>query len=206
MGETEGDTATHLTLESSLTLVGRARAGDERALEILVARFLPRLRNWATGRLPIWARDLCSTDDIIQETLLATVRSIDRFEPRNEAALVVYLRQALLSRLLNEMRRARRRPVQVPVEAMEREPIADGSPLDDLIARQRRDAYEQALAQLSAEEREAVVGRLEMHYSYRELAEAWRKPSADAARKTVERALLRMAALMRPVAGGEPPL
>ena len=186
-----------MTGETSLTLLARARAGDDRALDALVARFMPRLRRWATGRLPAWARDLCSTDDIVQEALLATIRSLDSFEMRHDAALAVYFRQALLSRLLNEIRRARRRQVTVALDTVEAEPAASDSPLGDLMVQQQRDAYERALAQLSPEDREAIVGRLEMRYSYRELAAAWGKPTADAARKTVARAVLRMASLMK---------
>ena len=46
-------------------------------------------------------------------------------------------------------------------------------------------------------EREAVIGRLELHYSFQELADAWGKPSADSARKFVQRAVMRLAELMR---------
>jgi DNA-directed RNA polymerase specialized sigma24 family protein len=38
--------------------------------------------------------------------------------------------------------------------------------------------YERALQQLSEADREAIVGRLELGYSYEELAEALGKPSA----------------------------
>ena len=37
---------------TSFELVVRARAGDEKALNDLCARYLPRLQRWATGRLP----------------------------------------------------------------------------------------------------------------------------------------------------------
>ena len=56
--------------ESSLALLERARAGDRQALETLTARYLPRLRRWASGRLPRWARDLADTEDLVQETVL----------------------------------------------------------------------------------------------------------------------------------------
>jgi DNA-directed RNA polymerase specialized sigma24 family protein len=77
------------------------------------------------------------------------------------------------------------------------EPATNESPLADLISQEQRKAYERALSQLSAEDREAIVGRLEMRTSYRDLAIAWGKPSADAARKTVERAVLRLAVQMQ---------
>src|SRR5688572_6587085 len=65
-------------LDSSLTLFERARAGDRRAVEVLIARYLPRMRRWATGRLPPWARDMADTHDLVQETLFQTFRRIDR--------------------------------------------------------------------------------------------------------------------------------
>ena len=46
---------------------------------------------------------------------------------------------------------------------------------------------------LRPEEREAIIARVEIGYSYEELAEALGKPSAEAARKTARRALLRLA-------------
>ena len=54
-------------------------------------------------------------------------------------------------------------------------------------------AYEQALTRLKPEEREAVIGRVELGLSYDELALALEKPTADAARKAAQRALVRLA-------------
>jgi hypothetical protein len=41
-----------------MTLLARAQAGDREALDLLIIRFLPRMRRWAHGRLPPFARDL----------------------------------------------------------------------------------------------------------------------------------------------------
>jgi RNA polymerase sigma-70 factor (ECF subfamily) len=57
--------------------------------------------------------------------------------------------------------------------------------------------YEAALESLSPVEKEAVIGRIELGLSYRELAEALDKPTADAARMTVSRALVRLAGEMQ---------
>jgi hypothetical protein len=56
-------------LHSSLTLLQRARAGDRAALDLLIARYLPRMERWARGRLPRWARDMADTQDVVQEAL-----------------------------------------------------------------------------------------------------------------------------------------
>jgi DNA-directed RNA polymerase specialized sigma24 family protein len=60
--------------------------------------------------------------------------------------------------------------------------------------------YEQALSRLAPADREAVIGRIELQFSYEELAAALGKPSAEAARKAAERALVKLAEEM----GDEP--
>jgi hypothetical protein len=74
--------------ESTFTLVERAQAGDQEALDRLFARHLPPLRRWARGRLPKWARDLADTDDLVQDTLLQTFRRLSVFEVRGPGALL----------------------------------------------------------------------------------------------------------------------
>ena len=178
-------------LESTFDLIARARGGDQLAVDRLFELHFRPLRRWASGRLPKWARDLADTDDLVQETLLQTFKRIEAFEPRRVGALQAYLRQAILNRVRDELRRKGRAP-----EAGELEDVkADSaeSPLELAIGREAVERYERALATLRPEEREAIVGRVEMGYTYQELAEALRKPSADAARKAAERALLRLA-------------
>src|SRR5690349_4039432 len=80
-------------------LLQRARLGDGDALNDLFARYLPSLRRWARGRLPRWTRDLRDTDDVVQETLVQTLKNIGDFQPRHEGALQAYLRQALMNRV-----------------------------------------------------------------------------------------------------------
>jgi hypothetical protein len=52
-------------LHSSLTLLQRAQAGDRAALDSLIARYLPRLQRWASGRLPRWARDMADMQALV---------------------------------------------------------------------------------------------------------------------------------------------
>jgi RNA polymerase sigma factor (sigma-70 family) len=86
-------------------LLQRARAGDRAALDALFEQELPRLRRWASGRLPRWARDILDTSDLIQETVLETFKRLDAFEPRGDTALQAYLRQTQVNRLRNQLRR-----------------------------------------------------------------------------------------------------
>ena len=181
--------------ESTFQLISRARSGDRDALERLFARHLKPLQRWASGRLPKWARDLADTDDLVQDTLVQTFKRIGDFEPRRVGALQAYLRQAVLNRLRDELRRHDRRPDMTELDQVELE--AFGSPLEEAIGREAVERYEEALSRLKPEDREAIIARVEMDYSYEELAEALGKPSPDAARKTAQRALVKLAEEMR---------
>ena len=182
-------------LESTFDLIEKARDGDADALDRLFARHLKPLQRWASGRLPKWARDLTDTDDLVQDTLLQTFKRIDAFEPRRVGALQAYLRQAILNRLRDELRRKGRQGRSVGLDDIDLE--GGGSPLEEAIGREAVERYERALERLKPEEREAIVARVELGYSYDDLAEALNKPTADAARKSAERALVRLAEEMK---------
>lgn len=182
--------------ESTFALIARARAGDQEAVERLFARHLRPLQRWASGRLPKWARDLADTDDLVQDTLLQTFKRIGDFEPRRVGALQAYLRQAVVNRLRDELRRKGRRPESTDIEGVELEAAAD-SPLEEAIGREEVEHYERALRRLKPEEREAIIARVEMGYTYEELAQVLGKPTPDAARKTAQRALVRLAEEMK---------
>ncbi len=175
-------------------LLQRARIGDAEALNELFGRYLPSLRRWARGRLPRWTRDLRDTDDVVQETLLQTLKHIDVFQPRHEGALQAYLRQALLNRVRDEVRRVSRHGVTA--EIADEHAAAAASPLEEAIGHEALARYEGALARLRPEEREVIIARVELGQSYQQIAAGHGKASADAARMAVSRALLHLAVEM----------
>lgn len=182
-------------LDSTFVLLERARAGDAGALDRLFARHVRPLRRWISGRLPRWARDMADTDDLVQDALLQTFKRIESFEPRRVGALQAYLRQAVLNRVRDELRRKGRRPESTDIEGLELP--GEESPLELAIGREAIEKYERALQRLRPEDREAIIARLELGYTYEELAVALGKSSWDAARKTAERALVRLAEEMK---------
>ena len=184
------------SLESTFELIERVRAGDQESLERLMARHLVPLRRFVSGRLPRWARDLSDTDDLVQDTLPKTFKRIEVFDVRGPGALQAYLRQAVMNRIRDELRRKGRAPERVAEDDVELR--ADGSPLEEAIGREAFERYQAALARLRPEEREAIIGRVEMDYSYQDLAAILGKPTPDAARKAAQRALLRLAEEMKP--------
>lgn len=180
--------------ESTHQLITRARGGDLSALDRIFARHFRPLRRWASGRLPGWARDVTDTDDLVQETLVQTFRRIEKLDLERSGALQAYLRQAVLNRVRSEVRRSIRRPSKAGFdESME---AGAPSPLEYAIGREAIDRYEHGLSSLRPDERELIIGRVEMGYTYPELAEATGKPTSEAARKAAERALVRLAAAM----------
>jgi RNA polymerase sigma-70 factor (ECF subfamily) len=74
---------------------------------------------------------------------------------------------------------------------------AAGSPLEEAIGHAAVESYERALERLKPEEREAIILKVELGYSYEELAQALGKPTAEAARKAAARALVRLAEEMK---------
>ena len=180
--------------DTTIRLLERARAGDATAVEQLFARLIPKLERWASGRLPRWARGNVDTSDLVQETVLETFRRLDSFEPRGEGALDAYVRQAFINRLRNQLRRAIARPA--PQELDSAVPDDATSPLEAAIGRETLERYEAGLERLDPDERDAVVTRVELGFSYAEVAAALGKPSADAARMAVARALVKLATAM----------
>jgi RNA polymerase sigma-70 factor (ECF subfamily) len=177
-------------LETTVDLLERVRRGDRDALDRLYERCLPALRRWARGRLPAAARGMLDTQDLVQDTVVNSLRHLDQFESRHEGALQAYLRQAVLNRIRDEARKYSRRPAAT--ELTDSQPAESASPLDIAIGRQGVERYEAALQKLRPADREAIVGRLELQYDYKELAELLGKPNANAARVAVTRALARL--------------
>lgn len=181
---------TERRLESTATLLALARGGDRAARDRLAARYLPILRRVAHGRLPASARGMADTDDLVQVTLIRALNRVELFEPRGEGAFLAYLRRILVNQIKDLTRRAATRPAQVALHAEYESP--EPSPLENAIGSERLDRYEAALEALGERDREAVILRLEMGFTYAEIAEALGVSSPNAIRMAVVRALARM--------------
>ncbi len=184
-----------LSPEATVDLLDRVKHGDREALDRLLVRLVPMLRRWAHGRLPNSARSMQDTADLVQDTIISAVKKLDGFELRHQGALQAYLRQSVLNRIRDVARYNDRRPGQTEIPAQ----LADAaaSPLDQAIGTENTERYERALQRLPAADREAIIGRLELQYSYDELAVSLNKATAAAARMAVTRAMKRLAEEMR---------
>jgi hypothetical protein len=100
------------------------------------------------------------------------------------------LRRAVVNRLRDELRRKGRRPDSTDLDDLEL--AKTGSPIEAAIGREAVEHYERELERLKPEERDLIIARVEMDYTYDELALAF-GPTPDAARKAAQQALMRLA-------------
>jgi RNA polymerase sigma factor (sigma-70 family) len=177
--------------DSTIHVLERARAGDRSAARILLERALPPLKRWARGRIPTGGRGPADTEDMVQDAVLQYFKRIDSFEHRNVGAVQAFLREVVINRIRDIARRVRRRgvPVEPPEDLQDSEP----SPLERAIMRQNMDRFVDALQRLRPADRQAVIWRVELGYSYEEIANRLGKPSDAAARMAIKRALERLA-------------
>jgi len=179
--------------DSTIVLVRRAKAGDDEARDHLFARLTPIVRRWATGRLPAWARYRSDSDDLAQDALLATVRNFGHIDATGSAEFYAYLRTTLQNKIRDEIERAKHRP------RADGEPADELtlSPLDTLLNVEAIDRYQRGLARLGADDRAAILLRIEMGLPFEDVASELDKPSADAARMAVTRAVKRLVEAMQ---------
>lgn len=181
-------------LLATTQLLRRAKRGERAALDALMTRYVQRLKTWASGRLPMHARSLLDTGDLVQETFLRTLGRLEEIEVQGAGSFQAYVRSAVLNRIRDEVRWAARRPGPdgVPESLESREP----SPLEQAVGADLAARYERALATLSRTEQLLLHLRVELDYDYDEIAEMTGRPSRDAARVAVSRALRRLAEAM----------
>jgi RNA polymerase sigma-70 factor (ECF subfamily) len=174
-------------------LLQRAREGDSQALERLMSRYRPRLERWASGRLPAYARGLFDTGDLVQETLLRAIKGLHRIEVRGPGVFQAYVRKAILNRIRDELRRARRVPTS---EVSPSVPDHAPSPLELAIGADVLQRYEKAMERLSEEEQRLIHLRVELDFGFDEVAALTGRQNAEAARMATRRALNKLSKYM----------
>jgi RNA polymerase sigma factor (sigma-70 family) len=179
-----------LTSDSTLHVLERARGGDELAARILIERAMPSVRRWARGRLPRYARSDADTEDVVQDVFLRTVRRLRGFQHRTVGGLQAYLRTAVVNRVRDLIRGAKRRGMAIEVDPALRDWMP--SPLEAAIMREQLDRFLDALRRLRPADRQVIVWRIELGYTAEEIATKLGKSKA-AAGMTVTRAMTRLA-------------
>ena len=189
------DEVSLLSDEPTVELIMRARTGDAAAVEAILQRCLPSLKRWAHGRLPAAARGHLDTGDLVQDAAMNAIARLDTFEPRHVGAMQAYLRQSVMNRIRDEVRRFTRRPT--PVELPEDYKSEEPSPEEHAIREQTYARYRAAMNTLKPRERELVIARVEAQWSAAEIAEHFGFNTVDGARMAVNRAMQRLGVAMK---------
>lgn len=188
------DATTLLSDEPTVELIIRARGGDSSALDAILQRCLPPLMRWAHGRLPYAARGHLDTSDLVQDAVMNAISRLDSFEPRRVGAMQAYLRQSVINRIRDEMRRFGRRgaAAELPEELASDAP----SPLEQTLRNETYNRYRASMNRLKPRERELVIARVEAQWTAEQIAESFGFNTVDGARMAVHRALQRLGAAM----------
>ncbi|HEX2054093.1 MAG TPA: sigma-70 family RNA polymerase sigma factor [Actinomycetota bacterium] len=165
-------------------------SGDQRPLEVLLARHESRVFNLALRILGNRADALDATQDVF----LTVFRRASSF--RHQAAFTTWLYRLTTNACHDIGRRKKRTPV--PVEELPAEAGGSGESSSDT-----RLLVEQALRGLPLEQRAPIVMRDLYGMSYEEIAEAT-GTAAGTVKSRIARGRMRLAEMLAPLAGREP--
>ncbi len=182
--------ASHESQSSTRALVERGRAGDRSAWDRVFGRAILRLRVWAHGRVPVSARGVAETNDVVQDAALGVWNRINQLDFAKRGDLDAYIRQAVINRLRDQVRRGVAQPPGLPLDPG----VIDETPsaLDHVLDAQAQARYERAFAALDVRDREALIARAEMGYSFEQVAQLTGHKTAAGARMAVNRAIERL--------------
>lgn len=173
-------------LSTTAILLEKIANGDQAAPDKLVSHCYPMLLKWAHGRVPYSEQGLIETSDLVQETFIKGMSRIDQFESLRPGAFLAYLRRIFINCVIDTVRKSKP-TIDIDDFFNSRTHFSSEVDYNQFIN------YENALSKLGEEEQEAIILRIEFGLTYKELSEAMAKPSEDAARMYVNRAIQKLA-------------
>lgn len=186
-------------METDASVVARIRAGDRDAYRLLVerhSRSVYRLGYRMTG-------NATEAEDVVQETFLRAYRQLHRFDDTAQFSTWLY---RIASNYCVDLLRARKRVVTLsPAAAGEEAPVPEvraSGPMPDRLAesRQTRERIEEAMGELTAQERLAFVMRHCDGNSIEEIAGVL-GVNGNAAKHSIFRAVQKLRRTLQPLLG-----
>jgi RNA polymerase sigma factor (sigma-70 family) len=138
---------------------------------------------------------MLDTGDLVQDAVINALRNLNSIEIRDEGSLQSYLQRAVKNRIIDLYRRKGRRPARDTMPEAAAALVT--APDEAAIRAEDLRRYRAALSRLREDDRKAVILWVERGLPHRDIAVELNKPSAAAARMTVNRALERLAREMR---------
>lgn len=161
-------------------LAGRLGEGLLRALDRSTTSLLGRRTRQRVG-----------TGHRVHDAVADFHSDLRKMEPRRRHALAAYLRQSIQRRAREHVRHVDRLKASAPT--LSDQPDQQHSMTEDLPHGRDEIRYRNALARVSEPERDIIVGRIELDFSYEQLALATGRASPGAARIASRKALLHLA-------------
>jgi RNA polymerase sigma-70 factor (ECF subfamily) len=135
-------------------LIARAQAGDREAVERLIAEHRAPLEASVRARLGAHLRTEVEVDDVLQETYVQALSSVESFQWAGEGSFLRWLRGVAEHVILNLARRQRNDPI---LYLEQDRPHGGPSPSRHLRRRERLDRLQDAVEGLPPDYREAVL-------------------------------------------------
>jgi RNA polymerase sigma factor (sigma-70 family) len=178
-------------LSETIAQVRAAKAGDRTALDDLLRRYLPWVRQTVALRLGQSRRDLATVDDLVQESLVDAFRSIDSFREQSEGSFRHWMAKIVLNNVRDHGRRNGSAKHRVVREAASTSGVVarDPSPSQCAQSAELEERLEQALLAMTGMHREILILRDRCGMSYEEIADQLGYRNADTARALHHRAM-----------------
>lgn len=200
----------------TVELIRRFRTGDERAYRELFERYRLELAQFVRSHMDAGLRATISPEDVLQETHLEALRSLERFTYRRELSFYFWLCGIARNRIHHHCRLLARRPPPVSLsprtaetpsssqEIIEKIEAGGRNPADEAVLRQNLDLLATAMESLPGAQREAVLLRyIEGHDNQEAAAMSGIEPGAFRVR--LMRGLMRLREVMAEMLGEPPP-
>jgi RNA polymerase sigma-70 factor, ECF subfamily len=199
---------TDTRFQETLHLIDRHRNGERSALDELFNRYSKRVRRIVRVRMGSFLRSRAEVEDVVQETLLRSFESLDKFEEQEDAKLIDWMARIAENSLRNlfqhEMAQKRAADREVPIESLRDKlqqsgaawgPPADTStPAEKLSASEMEDIVDECLTELPEEQREIILPVDFAEGNWEFVMERTKRPTLAAAQKFHRRARVALAA------------
>jgi RNA polymerase sigma-70 factor (ECF subfamily) len=170
-------------------LMARFCDGDDSAFEVLFDRLGPAVQRFVSAMV----RDAALAEDLTQLTFLSVIRSRDRYQRGAQVGPWVF---SIAGNAARDALRRRGQRVETSAKPGDPEPAAESAPPDPGLRR----VLGEALEQLPAAQREAVILHRVQGYSFEQIA-AMLGTTAAAARLKAHRGYARLKELLKHLEG-----
>ena len=185
-------------------LVQRASAGDHVAIDVLLERHLPGLRNYVRRNINPGVLAKESSSDLVQSVCREVLQNVDRFEYQGEAAFRNWLYQAALRKIIDRQRyyKAEKRDqarevapgggdASLSADELAQIAVSLGTPSRDAMMREEVERLERGFATLSEGDRRIIRAIYLEGLTHAQVAERL-ECTEVASRKMLSRALARL--------------